>query len=163
MTRRSLLAFLPTVSLLRAASPQDSSASAAAAPDFSLPDANGSTIRLSDQQGKVVVLDFWATWCGGCKVEIPWFLEFANRYKDRGLVVIGVALDEEGWKTVRPFLAERKITYPVVLGNEQLSARYDASALPKTLLIDRKGRIAVSHVGLVDKAAFEKQIQALLR
>lgn len=97
------------------------------------------------------------------KVEIPWFIEFADAYRDRGFAVIGVAFDEEGWDVVRPFLEAERVNYPVVLGNEELSGQYEVSALPKTLLIDREGRIAASHVGLVDKAEFEKQIQALLQ
>ncbi len=84
-------------------------------------------------------------------------------YKDRGFAVIGVSFDEEGWEVVRPFLEEQKVNYPVVLGDEELSARYDITALPKTLLIDREVEIALSHVGLVDKAEFEKQIRTLLR
>ena len=77
--------------------------------------------------------------------------------------MIGVSFDEEGWEVVRPFLEEQKVNYPVVLGDEELSARYDITALPKTLLIDREVEIALSHVGLVDKAEFEKQIRTLLR
>jgi len=79
-----------------------------AAPGFTLQDSNGASIRLTDYKGRVVLLDFWATTCGGCKVEIPWFIEFANRFKDSGLAVIGVALDEAGWKVVKPFVKEKK-------------------------------------------------------
>src|SRR5258708_23375953 len=86
-------------------------------PDFTLPDASGAGIRLSDYKGKVVLLNFWATWCHGCKTEIPWFMELAAKYKDRGLVVLGVSLDDDGWKPVRPYLAEKKINYPVVGGS----------------------------------------------
>ena len=75
------------------------------APNFILTDAKGDTINLSAYKGKVVLLDFWATWCGGCKTEIPWYMEFDSKYKDRGLAVIGVSMDEDGWKSVRPFMA----------------------------------------------------------
>jgi thiol-disulfide isomerase/thioredoxin len=78
------------------------------APNFILTDAKGDTINLSTYKGKIVLLDFWATWCGGCKTEIPWFMEFDAKYKDHGLAVIGVSMDEDGWKTVRPFLAQEK-------------------------------------------------------
>jgi len=134
-----------------------------AAPDFRLTDARGKSVKLSKYKGRVVLLDFWATWCGGCKVEIPWFMEFASRYKHLGLTVIGVAMDEDGWKSVKPFLREKKLNYPVALGNGDLAKRYGADSLPMTLLIDRKGKIADAHTGLVDKSEFESLIQALLR
>ncbi len=94
------------------------------APDFSLDDANGHTIRLSDYRGRVVLLNFWATWCPPCKIEIPWFVEFQNQYQADGLTVLGVSMDEDGWKAVRPFLAARKINYPIVVGNDDVSRRY---------------------------------------
>jgi peroxiredoxin len=135
-----------------------------AAPDFTLPDSKGAPVRLSGYQGRVVLLDFWATWCGGCKVEIPWYMEFQNKYRDRGLIVIGVSMDEDGWKSVQPFLAEHKLNYPVVLGSQDVAKRYGGvTSMPMTLLIDRDGRIADSEVGMVDKAAFEGEIQALLQ
>src|SRR5438270_2690708 len=81
------------------------------APDFTLSDATGASIRLSDYKGKVVLLDFWATWCHGCNIEIPWYMEFQQKYKDKGLSVIGVAMDDDGWKSVRPFSDEKKINY----------------------------------------------------
>ena len=73
------------------------------APDFTLIDSTGSPIKLSELKGKVVLLDFWATWCGGCKVEIPWYMEFETKYAKKGLATIGVSLDDDGWKSVKPF------------------------------------------------------------
>ncbi len=134
-----------------------------AAPDFTLTDSKGGAIKLSNFKGKVVLLDFWATWCGGCKVEIPWYMEFQDKYKDRGLATIGVSMDEDGWKAVKPFLEKNKINYSVVIGNESLAKLYGVDAMPMTLLIDRDGKIAASHVGVVDKASFEKDIQRLLQ
>ena len=132
------------------------------APDFSLVDSNGGSIRLSDYKGKVVLLDFWATWCHGCKTEIPWYMEFQRKYKDKGLSVIGVAMDEDGWKSVKPFLENIKFNYTIVVGNPELAKEYGADSLPVTLLIDRAGKIAVSHAGVVDKASFEKDVQTLI-
>ena len=134
-----------------------------AAPDFALRDANGSIVKLSDYKGKVVLLDFWATWCGACKIEIPWFIEFENKYKNRGLAVIGVSMDEDGWTAVKPFLENEKVNYPVVVGNEDLAKLYGVEALPMTLLIGRDGKIASSHIGLVDKGVFESGIRKLLQ
>jgi len=132
------------------------------APDFTLPTANGASVRLSRYHGKVVLLDFWATWCHGCKTEIPWYMEFSRKYKKSGLAVIGVAMDDEGWKLVKPFISEKKMNYPVVVGNEDLAKRYSVSEMPVTLLIDRQGKIALSHTGVVDKDAFESELRALL-
>ncbi len=111
----------------------------------------------------MVLLDFWATWCGGCKLEIPWYIEFDHKYRSKGLAVIGVSMDDEGMKVVKPFLAEKKIDYPVVIGNEELASRYGLTNMPMTLLIDRDGKIAVSHTGVVDKGNFESNIQTLLK
>ena len=133
------------------------------APDFTLTDSNGASIRLSDYKGKVVLLDFWATWCHGCKLEIPWYMEFQQKYKDKGLSVIGVAMDEDGWKSVKPFIEKTKINYAIVVGNQQLASKFGADSLPVTLLIDREGKIAESHAGMVDKAAFEKDLQMLVQ
>ena len=132
------------------------------APDFALTDSNGSRIALSQYKGRVVLLDFWATWCTGCKVEIPWYLEFQKRYEARGLSSIGVSMDEEGWPVVRPYLRAHPISYPIVLGNPDLVKPYDITNLPVTLLIDRRGRIADAHLGMVDKDAWEQEIRQLL-
>jgi peroxiredoxin len=132
-------------------------------PDFKLPDSTGASIRLSDYKGKVVLLNFWATWCHGCKTEIPWFMEFAATYKDRGLVVLGVALDDDGWKPVRPYIAEKKINYAVVVGSPALAAQYGVEPMPMTYLIDRRGKVAATHIGMVDKDTTEKEIVQMLR
>jgi peroxiredoxin len=132
-----------------------------AAPDFTLPDANGVSFKLSQFNGKVVLLNFWATWCHGCKTEIPWYVEFQSKYKDEGLTVVGVSMDED-WKAVRPFLAEHNVKYVVGVGNDALSKQYNVSSMPVSLLIDRQGRIAESHVGVVDISAFEEDVRKLL-
>jgi peroxiredoxin len=91
------------------------------APDFIFKHAHGRDIRLSAYQGKLVLLNFWATWCHGCKLEIPWLMDFQSRYEGRGFAVIGVSLDDGGWKVIRPFVSEKKMNYPVVLGDDDLT------------------------------------------
>jgi peroxiredoxin len=133
------------------------------APDFALKDVNGKTVRLSDYRGKVVLLDFWATWCGPCKVEIPWFMEFERKYKDRGFAVLGVSMDDDGWQSVKPFIQDIGVNYRVVLGNEQTGDQYGGiEALPTAFLIDREGRVAIEHVGVSSRRDFEDGIEKLL-
>lgn len=133
------------------------------APNFSLKDANGTPVRLSDYRGKVVLLNFWATWCGPCKLEIPWFMDFEQRYKDRGFAVLGVSMDEDGWEAVKPYIADRKVNYRVVLGDDLVGNLYGGiDSLPTTFLIDRDGRVASVHVGLVAKNDYEGEIGKLM-
>ena len=133
------------------------------APNFNLPNSNGVQVALADYKGKVVLLNFWATWCGPCKIEIPWFIEFNKTYKGRGFSVLGVSLDDDGWKSVKPYLAAKNIDYTVVVGNDEVSKSYgDVDSLPTTFIIDRDGRIAFVHMGLVGKDTYEKEIRSLL-
>jgi peroxiredoxin len=133
------------------------------APGFALNDSTGAPVRLSGYKGKVVLLNFWATWCHGCKLEIPWFVEFESRFKDSGLDVIGVSMDDDGWKSVKPYLEQKKLNYPVVIGSEDLARQYGLTSMPMTVLIDRQGKIAALHTGVVDKAACEDEIRKLLK
>jgi peroxiredoxin len=135
-----------------------------AAPDFTLTDANGRSVKLSDYRGKVVLLDFWATWCGPCQIEIPWFIEFEQQYKSKGLEVVGVSMDEDGWQAVKPYIAERKINYRILLGDDTVAQLYGGlDALPTTFLIDRDGKFAFTpHIGLTSKNEFLSEIQTLL-
>jgi len=134
------------------------------APDFALKDADGKVVRLSDYRGQVVLLDFWATWCGPCKFEIPWFMEMQRKQKDRGFTVLGVSMDDDGWEVVKPFISRIGVNYRVLMGNDQTAQLYGGiDALPTTFLIDREGRIASVHVGLGDRRDFEDGVEQLLQ
>jgi peroxiredoxin len=134
-----------------------------AAPQFALKESSGKTIELKNYRGKVVLLDFWATWCTGCKMEIPWFSEFEKAYSARGFAVVGVAMDESGWSVVKPFLAENHLPYPILLGDGPTAQRFGIQALPDTFLIDRQGRVAAAYrASLVDKNDVEANIKTLL-
>jgi peroxiredoxin len=133
------------------------------APDFTVKDAQGREVSLSDYKGKVVLLNFWATWCTGCRQEIPWFMDFQTKYQANGLVVLGVSLDDDGWKVLKPYLEEHPMNYKVVLGNDAVANLYGGvDAMPTTLLIDRKGNIVSMHSGVVERDPFEKDLQTLL-
>ncbi|HSU61063.1 MAG TPA: redoxin domain-containing protein [Bryobacteraceae bacterium] len=134
------------------------------APNFTLKDANGQSVSLADYKGKVVLLNFWATWCGPCALEIPWFEEFEQQYKSRGFAVLGVSMDEDGWSAVKPYIAEHKINYRVLLGDDSVSQLYGGlDALPTTFIIDRAGNIAYPpHIGLIGKNEYLSEIQKLL-
>ena len=133
------------------------------APEFALKDASGKTVKLRNYRGKVVLLDFWATWCHGCKEEIPWFSEFQKKYGKKGFAVVGVSLDDDGWKALRPFLAGTNVGYRMVLGDPDTARKYGAAdALPDTFLIDQKGRVAAAYNGLVDKDDVEANIKSTL-
>jgi thiol-disulfide isomerase/thioredoxin len=142
---------------------QETSTARTPAPDWQLNDLNGKTVKFSDFRGKVVILDFWATWCVPCRVEIPNFIELQKQYGDRGLRVVGVSLDEQGPEVVKKFVKQFGVTYPIVIGNQKVADAYGGiDAIPTTFIIDRQGRIVSWHMGYNDKAAFEREIQSLL-
>jgi peroxiredoxin len=132
-------------------------------PDFTLNDASGRPVRLSDFRGQVVLLNIWTTSCGQCQVEMPWFDEFQRTYRDRGLVVLGISLDTDGWTSVTPYVESKKIGYRVMVGNENFARTYATpGAVPTTLIIDKAGRIAVTHIGFCSKREYEADTQTLL-
>jgi peroxiredoxin len=134
-----------------------------AAPDFKVKASDGSVIELSKLKGKVVVINYWATWCGPCKLEIPGFINVYNDYKSKGLEIVGVSVDESGWSVVKPFLAKANITYPVVLADKTLKSAYgQIDAIPTTFFVNRKGMIVDHHVGYMSKEAFEEKVKGLL-
>lgn len=135
------------------------------APDFVLTDiASGKPWRLSDQKGKVVLIDFWATWCGPCRMAIPHLIELQNEYGPKGFTLVGVSLDQQGEAVVRPFYKSWKLNYPVVLDPMGEVARTYGGirSIPTYLLVDKQGRVVNYFMGYRPKAEFEKAIQTAL-
>jgi peroxiredoxin len=135
---------------------------------FSLPDIDGQTVSLADYQGKVVVLEFFATWCEPCRYSAPLLQEISVRLKDQGLVVIAIALDEgdDAASKLKIFRERYKVSYPIALGgNTNVKKQYNAYALPTTIIIDRKGRIAVKHYGITQNYSkkLADEIEPLIR
>jgi peroxiredoxin len=134
------------------------------APNFSLKTQDGNVIKLSKLKGKVVLLNFWATWCPPCRAEIPDFIEVYNSYKSEGFEIIGIALDEDGWSKVTPFIKEAKINYPIVLGSDKEVKLYGGfESIPTSFIIDKNGYIAGIQNGLLAKDALEKKLKSLLK
>jgi thiol-disulfide isomerase/thioredoxin len=132
------------------------------APAFSLTDITGKPLKLSDYQAKVVALDFWATWCGPCRIEIPGFIELQKRYGAQGFTMIGISMDDSP-EPVVDFYKELQMNYPVAVGNSRLGELYGGiPGLPTTFLIGRDGRVYAKHVGATDPAVFEAEIKQLL-
>lgn len=140
-----------------------------AAPTFTLQDAQGQSVSLSDYRGKVIILDFWATWCPPCRQEIPHFIELQKQYGGQGLQVVGVSVDQKGWEVVRPFIASAEINYPVLMYTEAVYNAYQElipedmrGGIPFTFILDMQGKVVTQFVGYRDKAVFEEVIKPLL-
>jgi peroxiredoxin len=134
------------------------------APEFSLVDINGNKVKLSDYKGKIVLLDFWATWCPPCRKGIPDLISIQNEYK-QDVVVIGITLDQkQTLKDVVPFVKEYGINYPILYGNMEIAKAYgNINSIPTSFIVDRNGNITNRHVGLVEKEIYVKEIKQLLK
>ena len=174
----SMLAFLLLAALVGAQTPSSSSPSvrqkrnesrsrpgpSGLAPDFTLPSLDGETVHLADFRGKAVLLNFWATWCGPCKILTPWLVALQNQYGPQGLRTIGVALDEEATKVeFGEFADEMRVNYPLLVGTEKVADTYGGlPALPETFFIGRDGTVVGKIVGLKGKAEIEEMIRKAL-
>jgi len=134
------------------------------APNFELSTTEGKKLKLSDYKGKVVLVDFWATWCPPCRRGIPDLISLKSQYKNKGLEIIGISLDQDNTiDAVKPFIKDYKINYPVVYGNMDVVVAYgNIESIPTSFIIDKEGKIAARYVGLVEKEVYQKQIQKLL-
>jgi thiol-disulfide isomerase/thioredoxin len=164
---KSTLIFLTILatglSFLAVATRAAESVALSTAPAWELKDIDGKLVRSSDFAGKVVILDFWATWCPPCKAEIPGFIELQKEYGEKGLVVVGVSLDEEGPAVVKPFMQQFGVNYPIVMGDQKIAQDFGGvRVIPTTFVIDKSGNIVAKHVGYSPKETFEKEITPLL-
>ena len=133
------------------------------APDFTITDIQGKKLSLADYKGKVVLLDFWATWCAPCLEEIPHFIDMQQRLGPQGFQVIGISMDD-GPKPVQQFYEEHKLNYPVAVGDSKLADSYGGVlGLPVTFVINRDGQIRKKFVGATDPAVIEQEVVAALK
>ncbi len=133
------------------------------APDFTLESLDGKNMRLSDFRGKAVLLNFWATWCGPCKIEMPWFVELQNEYGPQGFQIVGVAMDDSSKEDIAKFAKDMGVNYPVLIGKEAVGDEYGGvPALPESFFISRDGKILDKFIGLRGKAEVEDAIKAAL-
>ena len=134
-----------------------------AAPDFSLSALDGKPLKLSDFHGKAVLLNFWATWCEPCKVEMPWFVDLQTKYGPQGLQVLGVAMDDASPKEISDFAKKMRVNYPIVIGKEAVGDEYGGIPyLPSTFYISRDGKVLDRIFGLVSRSEIEANIQKAL-
>jgi thiol-disulfide isomerase/thioredoxin len=133
------------------------------APDFTLQSLDGNSMRLSDLRGKAVLLNFWATWCSPCKIEMPWFIELQKQYGAQGLQIVGVAMDDASKEDIAKFAKDMGVNYPVLLGKEAVGEAYGGiPALPESFFIGRDGKIVDKIIGLRDKSDIEDAIKKAL-
>lgn len=133
------------------------------APDFTLQSIDGKTVRLSDFRGKAVVLNFWATWCGPCKIEMPWFVDLQKQYGPAGVQFLGVAMDDASSKDIAEFAQSMKVNYPILIGKEAVGDAYGGvQFLPETFYVDRNGKIVDKAFGLKGRGEIEDDIKKIV-
>ena len=141
-------------------------------PDVIFQDLQGHTVTLASMKGKVVLLNFWATWCDPCHEEIPWMIQLQQKYADKGFTMLGAAMDEEGVKIVQPFVLKTQfdvqghpttMNYPIVIANDDIASKFGGLiGLPTSVVISRDGKMAKRYIGLVSEDTVEKEIRSLL-
>lgn len=163
MFRPVLIMAVVTLGLLFGCTEKSGQPDSAAAPGFTLQDMSGNNVSLADYRGKVVVLEFWATWCPPCRAAIPGLETLHRKFKDKGLTILAVSLDSgSDWEFVKSFIKDYNMTYTVLKGTDEISQKYRVRSIPHLLVLDKKGNIAKQHVGFVYEDVLEKDVIALL-
>jgi thiol-disulfide isomerase/thioredoxin len=159
--KRIVVLFIVVIALLAGCKDRGGRADTAAS-DFSLKDMNGKTVRLSDYKGKVVLLEFWATWCPPCRASVPGLEKLHKAYKDKGLVLLAVTMDMGGDDEVRSYIKESGITYTVLKGTEDVATKYQVRSIPMMLVLGKDGKIAKRYIGMGSDEDLETDIKAAL-
>ena len=161
LVKRIIVLFIVVIALLAGCKDRGGRPDTAAS-DFSLKDMNGKTVRLSDYKGKVVLLEFWATWCPPCRASVPGLEKLHKAYKDKGLVLLAVAMDMGGDDEVRSYIKESGITYTVLKGTEDVATKYQVRSIPMMLVLGKDGKIAKRYIGMGSDEDLETDIKAAL-
>ncbi len=132
------------------------------APEFTLQDMNGNTVSLSNFKGKVVIIDFWATWCSPCRAAIPGLERLYKAYNAKGLVVLGISVDQGGWESVKEFGTGLGVTYPILKGNDDVFVKYMVRSIPMLVITDRNGKVHKQLIGAMSEEDLENEVKALL-
>jgi cytochrome c biogenesis protein CcmG/thiol:disulfide interchange protein DsbE len=162
-----------TCTLKKTSETGESSATSGAAPDVTFKDLQGHDVPFSSLKGKVVLMNFWATWCEPCQMEIPWLIDFQQKYASRGFTVLGVAMDDDGAKVVAPFVQDKlwdvdgmkmKMNYPIVIGSDEIGEKFGGLlGLPTSVLVSRDGKMVKRTLGLITPGEMDKEIQGQLQ
>ncbi len=137
------------------------------APNFTLKTTDGKTVELSKLKGKAVIVNFWATWCGPCRREIPGFVNIYEKYKAKGLEIVGISVDRDGVGVVKQYLEKNKVTYPIVWDDKGVADAYGKlfgaiDGIPTTFFVDRSGNVVDKYIGSMEESAFEAKVKKLL-
>ena len=162
MFKRILAVSIIATALLFGCTEKAGHTGGAMAADFTLQDLSGKDVKLSDMKGKVVVLEFWATWCPPCRASIPGIEKIYESYKDKGVVVLAVSMDDGGWDAVQSFVKEYGIKYTVLKGSDDVAQKYQVRSIPMLLVLDKEGKISKRYLGFGSDEDLEKDIKAIL-